>query len=173
MNRLRRVLGIAASHGKIGFAYLVDGELMDWGLSAKASRSFEEAFKRVTAWAIYYRPDIVAAEHIEEHSRKGAHTRTLIRAVESAANNVKADFVEMLLPSNGKNKYEAAAALAAEFPQIEPWLPRRRRAWEPEPRNIIYFEALALALAWWRSAADSSGERGGGGVNLRVGGPVH
>lgn len=157
MTRLRRLLGIAASHGKIGFAYLVDGELMDWGLSVKASRSFEEAFKRVTAWTIYYRPDIVIAERVEEQSRKGAHTRILIRAAESAANNANADYVEIVPPSAGTNKYETAAALAAEFPQIEPWLPRRRRAWEPEPRNIIYFEALALVWAYWRSSASNLG----------------
>lgn len=158
MSRLRRLLGIAASHGKIGFAYLVDGELMDWGLSAKASRSFEEAFKRITAWTVYYRPDILVTERVEEQSRKGAHTRTLIRAAESAANNANADFVEMILPFDGPNKYVAAAALAAEFPQIEPWLPRKRRAWEPEPRNIIYFEALALVWAYWRSPASTFGE---------------
>ena len=158
MSRLRRLLGIAASHGKIGFAYLVDGELMDWGLSAKASRSFEEAFKRVTAWTVYYRPDLVVTERVEEQSRKGAHTRTLIRAAESAANNARADFVEMILPLDGPNKYVAAAALAAEFPQIEPWLPRKRRAWEPEPRNIIYFEALALVWAYWGSSASALGE---------------
>src|SRR5882724_2550000 len=131
MSRLRRLLGIAASHGKIGFAYLVDGELMDWGLSAKASRSFDDAFQRITAWTIYYRPDVVVAERIEDQSRKGGHTKTLIRAAESAANNAKADYMEILLPVDGANKYDAAAALAAEFPQIGPWLPRKRRAWEP------------------------------------------
>lgn len=154
MSRPRRLLGIAVSHGKIGFAYLVDGELMDWGLSAKASRSFEEAFKRITTWTLYYRPNIVIAERVEERSRKGAHSRILIRAAESAANNANTDYVEVVMPADNRNKYAAATMLAAEFPQIEPWLPRRRRAWEPEPRNIIYFEALALALVWWRSSAD-------------------
>jgi len=155
MSRLRRLLGVAASHGKVGFAYLVDGELMDWGLSVKASRSFEEAFKRVTAWTMYYHPDTVVTEGIEEQSRKGAHTRTLIRAVESAANNCHAGYVEVVLSSVGPNKYLAAAELAVEFPQIEPWLPRRRRAWEPEPRNIIYFEALALVWSYWKSSAQT------------------
>jgi hypothetical protein len=158
MSRLRRLLGVAASHGKIGFAYLVDGELMDWGLSVRASRSFEEAFRRVTAWAVYYRPDAVVTQRIEERSRKGAHTRLLIRAAESAANNVRADYIEVILRADGKNKYEAAAALAREFPQIEPWLPRKRRAWEPEPRNIIYFEALALVWTFWRSPPPTVGE---------------
>ena len=162
MSRLRRLLGIAASHGKIGFAYLVDGELMDWGLSVKASRSFDEAFKRLTAWAVYYRPDVVVAELIEDQSRKGAHTRMLIRAAESAANNTKAEFVEIAPPATGMNKYAAAASLAVEFPQIEPWLPRKRRPWEPEPRNIIYFEALALVWSYWRSSALMPDEREAG-----------
>ncbi len=152
------MLGIAASHGKIGFAYLVDGELLDWGLSAKASRSFEGAFKRVTAWTVYYHPDVVVTEQVDPKGRKGAHTRTLIRAAESAANNANADYVEMVLPSDTTNKYKAAAALAAEFPQLEPWLPRRRRPWEPEPRNIIYFEALALAWSYWRSSSPGADE---------------
>ena len=57
-------------------------------------------------------------------------------------------------------KEEVAAFIAAEFPQIEAWLPRRRRAWEPEPRNIIYFEALALVWAYWRSSAPTFGDNG-------------
>lgn len=153
MTRLRRLLGIAASHGKVGFAYLVDGELMDWGLSVKASKSFEEAFQRVTAWTIYYRPDLVVTERVEGASRKGVHTRNLIRAAESAANNGNAEYAEVSAPLDGLNKYAAAAGLAEQFPQIAPWLPRKRRTWEPEPRNIIYFEALSLALAYWRSEA--------------------
>lgn len=153
MARFRRLLGIAASSGKIGFAYLVDGELVDWGLSVKASKSFEAAFKRITAWTIYYRPDLVITEKVEEQSRKGTHTRTLIRAAESAANNANAEFAEIPAPVHGPNKYADAAALAREFPQIAPWLPRARRAWEPEPRNIIYFEALALALECWNNPA--------------------
>lgn len=165
MARFRRLLGIAASSGKVGFAYLVDGELMDWGLSVKASKSFEAAFKRINKWTIYYRPDLVITETVEDRSRKGVHSRTLIRAAESAANNANAEFAEIPAPSHGLNKYADAAALAQEFPQIAPWLPKRRRAWEPEPRNIIYFEALALALAWWRSSTEAEGqEETGAGV---------
>ena len=71
------------------------------------------------------------------------------------ANNANAEFAEIPAPSRGPNKYADAAALAQEFPQIGPWLPKRRRAWEPEPRNIIYFEALALALAWWNETGSA------------------
>jgi hypothetical protein len=35
----RKALAIAASNGRVGFFYLVDGELMDWGISAKAARA--------------------------------------------------------------------------------------------------------------------------------------
>ena len=46
------------------------------------------------------------------------------------------------------NKYAAAKELTLEYPQVEPWLPSPRQWWEHEPRNIIIFEALALAVAW-------------------------
>lgn len=145
-------MGFAVGTGKVGFAYLVDGELMDWRLSIRASRSFDAAFKQALSWITYYRPELVVLEQIEADSRKGTHSQSLILAIESAANNANIDHVSMVRPSSGPNKYVDAAALAQEFPQIAPWLPHKRRLWETEPRNIIYFEALALAMAWWRSS---------------------
>ncbi|WP_421726097.1 hypothetical protein [Bauldia sp.] len=43
------------------------------------------------------------------------------------------------------NKYEKAAALAKQFPAIEPWVPTKPKLWQSEPRNCILFEALSLA----------------------------
>ena len=44
------------------------------------------------------------------------------------------------------NKHEEAKALVERFPDILPWKPKRPEIWETEPRNMVYFEALALAL---------------------------
>ena len=159
MTRARRVLGFAIGSGKIGFAYLVDGELMDWRLSIKASRSFDGAFKQALEWIIYYKPELVVFEEIDTSTRKGAHSLSLIQAVESAANNANVEIARMPRPSIGPNKYAGAAELAAEFPQIASWLPHPRRLWETEPRNIIYFEALALVWTWWKSSGRGSPEQ--------------
>lgn len=146
-------MGFAVGTGKIGFAYLVDGELMDWRLSIKASRSFDGAFKQALDWIIYYRPEMIVLEQIEAGSRKGAYSVLLVEAIESAANNANVEVVRIPRPASCPNKYAEAAELADEFPQIASWLPKKRRLWETEPRNIIYFEALALAWGWWRSSA--------------------
>jgi hypothetical protein len=152
MSRARRVLGFAVGSGKIGFAYLVDGELMDWRLSIKASRSFDKAFRQALDWITYYAPEMVVLEEIPADTRKGAYTQSLLLAIESAANNVNVEHVRIARPASGPNKYADAAELAAEFPQIASWLPHPRRLWETEPRNVIYFEALALVWAWWKSS---------------------
>lgn len=159
MTRVRRIMGFAVGTGKVGFAYLVDGELMDWRLSIKASRSFDGTFKQALEWIIYYRPELVVLEQIELGSRKGAYSQALVEAIESAANNANVEVVRTPRASKGPNKYAEAEELASEFPQIASWLPHKRRLWETEPRNTIYFEALALAWAWWRSSGRAWMER--------------
>ena len=143
-------MGVAVSSGKIGFAYLVDGELMDWKLSIEASRSEEAAFQQATKWIGYYELDAVVLESPEE-SRKGELSLALGGAVSRAA--VALGVIVVALPRKTKaaNKYIEANALALEFPQVAPWLPTKRRLWEKEPRYIILFEALSLAWNWWRS----------------------
>jgi len=158
MDRHRRVLGVAVSSRKLGFAYLIDGELMDWGASRSASKSVEGTFALVTKWAVQYQPDILVAERVGDDSRKGSYTRQLIEAIESAALHADRPFESVTRPSEGQNKFVDAAALAKEFPQIAAWLPKPRKLWEPEPRNIIHFEALALARAWWRKEGGRGAE---------------
>ncbi|RWQ58823.1 hypothetical protein [Mesorhizobium sp.] len=146
--RARKILAVAAASGKVGFAYLNGGQLHDWGLSVKASKSIDQAFAQAKAWLAYYRPDLLIIEHVDQGTRKGNHTRLLIKAVKEAANELNINCASVVRRSRYPNKYAEAAALAQEFPQIEPWLPRPRKIWEPEPRNVIYFEALALAKGW-------------------------
>ena len=45
------------------------------------------------------------------------------------------------------NKYEEAAALGEQFPDLAPWVPKKRRFFDNEPRNTVLFEAVALALS--------------------------
>ena len=117
-----------------------------------------KAFKQALDWITYYAPEMVVLEEIPADTRKGAYTQSLLLAIESAANNVNVEHVRIARPASGPNKYADAAELAAEFPQIASWLPHPRRLWETEPRNVIYFEALALVWAWWKSSGRGSSE---------------
>ena len=143
-------MGVAVSSGKIGFAYLVDGELMDWKLSIEASRSEAAAFDQAQRWIGYYKLDAVVLE-APEQSRKGEHSLALQGAVARAAEGANVRVVFEPRDTAVSNKYLEANALALEFPQVAPWLPKKRQLWEREPRYIILFEALSLAWNWWQS----------------------
>lgn len=153
------MLALAASTGKVGFVYLIDGELMDWGLSRKASRDVDKAFATTNGWLTRYRPTFVIVEQLSEETRKGRHTQSIIHAIRSAAEDRGIRVTGCVRRRKHRNKYVEAQALAAAFPQIEPWLPSERKKWEIEPRDIIYFEALSFAHSWL--SGDGSGERTG------------
>lgn len=140
----------AAASSKFAFVYLVDGELFDWGISVKASAGVDEAFSQAVAWIGFYHPDVVVTESITYATRKGDHSKSLIKSIEGAASHKDVHHVSIARRSTYPNKYKQAAALAEEFPQIAPWLPPEREIWEKEPRNIILFEALGLAVTYLR-----------------------
>ena len=49
-------------------------------------------------------------------------------------------------PRAFQSKYEEAAHLAKQYPEVTGYLPeRKRRIFDFEPRSMIIFEALALA----------------------------
>ena len=65
----KTVLAVAASSGKIGFVFFRGPELADWGLSAKASQSTDEAFEKVSRWLRMYKPELLLTEHLDDGSR--------------------------------------------------------------------------------------------------------
>lgn len=142
-----RVLAIAAATGRIGYVYLIGGKLRDWSLSRKASKSPKLAAEQAVVWIKTLRPDVVVVEKISRTLTKGQKTKWLIEAIATVANNANVLDIAVTRISEFKNKYEEAAALGERFPEIKAWVPRKRRIWEPEPRNTTLFEALALATA--------------------------
>ncbi len=145
MARLK-VLVIAAATGRIGYVYLIGGKLKHWTMSVKASKSPELAAKQTTLWIEELEPDVVITEKIGKHSHKGKLTKQLIATITKVAENRYLNVVVVPRVQNFQNKYEEAKELAKQYPDILPWMPKRPRIWESEPRNMIYFEALALAL---------------------------
>ena len=148
MSAAGKLLAIAASSGKVGFVYMSAGDLLDWGLSRKASSSVDAAFAQTSLWLTTYHPDLVLVEAFSKLSRKGRHSRALVAAITAAARDRHVRCQAVPKRPRYPNKYAEAAALAQHHPQLEPWLPRPRRISEPEPRNIVYFEALSLAVTW-------------------------
>ncbi len=145
MARLK-VLAIAAATGRIGCVFLIGGKLKHWAMSVKASKSPEMAANQTTKWIDEFEPEVVITEKITKRSHKGKLTKQLIAAIAKVAENRYLNDIVIPRAQNFQNKYEEAKELANQYPDILPWLPKRPRIWESEPRNMIYFEALALAL---------------------------
>ncbi|MEO9676261.1 MAG: hypothetical protein ABJG86_18610 [Nitratireductor sp.] len=151
-----KVLAMAAASGRVAYVFFREGQLVHWGLSVEASRSPEMASLQAEKWVSFFEPDVVVTEDIRHRSRKGDNTVDLIEALTGAAREAPVNDVTVLRVQRHANKYEEAEALAAHFPDILPWKPLRPRIWESEPRNMIYFEALALAVEVFGGDADPS-----------------
>ena len=141
-----RVLSVAVATGRIGYVFLVDGILRDWRLSKKATKSAELAARQVEVWIERVGPHVVITEAVSQQSTKSRKTREIIDVVGRVAADMGFLDVKVERVSTFKNKYEEAAVLGARFPEIAAWVPKKPKIWESEPRNTVYFEALALAL---------------------------
>ncbi len=141
-----RVLAIAVATGRVGYVFFVDDQLTDWKMSRQASKSTAQAVGVVQQWIIDLRPGVVVTEKIHAAMHKGERTKDIIDAIaEIASHNYLLD-VSVPRRQDYANKYEEAAALALQYPDIKPWLPPKRRFFDNEPRSTVLFEALSLAL---------------------------
>ncbi len=73
--------------------------------------------------------------------------RAIIDTMRETAKNSGLLTVSVPLPREHQNKHEAATELSARYSDLAPWQPPKRKIYEPEPRNYVLFEALALADA--------------------------
>ena len=146
MKRLR-VLAIAAATGRIGHVFLIGEQLLDWGLSRKASKSPELAATHTQKLIEALKPDVVVSEDISNSSTKSSRTRQLIDAIARVAEKATLLDISMKAAHTFANKYEEATHLASRYPEIAAWVPKPRRIWKSEPRNTVLFEALFLGSA--------------------------
>ena len=140
----RRVLAIAAASGRMAYVFFKGGELMDYGLSKKASRGTVEAAGLVQRWINETTPDVVVTEKISA-TFKGDRTKALIRAVQRTASHNQVLDVAVTRPRCFNTKYDEAADLITRYPEMKGRLPTWRRFYDTEPRDTVFIDALVLA----------------------------
>ena len=142
----RRVLAFGAGSHKVGYVFLVDELPVDWKMSRKHSLSPEAARPFAERWIVKLAPDVVVVENTTKAKRKGERTKAVVEAIAEVAIAARLRVVAVPRPRHFPNKFAEAAALAERFPALKPWIPRPRKLWDAEPREVVLFEALALAL---------------------------
>lgn len=141
-----KVLAVAAASGRIGYVLMLGGRLVDWGMSNKAAEAPALAAEQIQKWINSMQPNVVVTERPEDASKKGDKTKHLIAAMANIAEHNYLLDVSVPRLQDYQNKYEEAAALAEQFPDLKPWLPKPREVQDNEPRATVLFEALSLAL---------------------------
>jgi hypothetical protein len=141
------ILAFAVASGKVGYVFLQKGQLLDWGITVKAAGSSADLVEFAQSLINERAPDVVVSEDCTKNCRKGKKSKRLIRSLaELASHNTVLD-VSVARPHVFQSKYEEAQALAKDHPEIAGYLPtHKRRIFDFEPRGMVMFEALALAL---------------------------
>jgi hypothetical protein len=147
-----RILAIDLRANRIAFAALdASGGLLDFG----APRFESPRTARVRVGALFggLHPSVVVLRRLRLRStRRRPRWKSVLRVIQSEAKwlNVPVAWVtERALKKHFRdfgcrNKFQVAELLAAKFPQIAWKLPRARKAYEPEPWAICYFDAISL-----------------------------
>jgi len=139
------VLSIAARSGRIAYVFFDGMELKAWSTSRKGSKNARAASAVVGSWIAQFVPDVIIVEDYRTATRKGRNTKAIIRAIENVAKNTSAGTCLVNRKQMFKNNIDEAREIAKQYPELKAWVPSKPKLWESEPRNIIYFEALALA----------------------------
>jgi hypothetical protein len=140
-----KMLAIAVVSRHVAYVYLIGDRLVDWRISDRASTSAEKATATVQGWINLLKPDVLVTEKISPTFRKGKRAKGVIEAITSVgANNYILD-VSVVREQQFPNKYLEADTIVASYPELRPWLPKKRLFYDNEPRNTVLFEAMALA----------------------------
>ena len=129
--------------------FLSNGKVQDWGITLRNMTSQGNLIGYAQTLISDLQPDVVATEDISAPTcRKGKPARTLIAALAALASHNGVHDVSVPRHRPYPSKYEEAAALVSAHPELAGYLPeQKRRIFDYEPRNMILFEALALAMA--------------------------
>ncbi len=140
------MLAIALRRDLACMVYLQGKSLKDWRVSHKAARTPGDGVSVLRNWLAIYEPDVVICQNPDSAGRKSERNVAILKAMARAISD--ADVMDLLVTRGFqyRNIYEEAAVIARRYPALKHKLPKKPRIWETEPRRIIYFEAMALAL---------------------------
>lgn len=154
-----------------GFAYaLFEGSLspVDWGIARRGGmRRNERCLRLIAALFLRYAPDVLI---LQDTSSAGTLRSKRIRNLNSAISEmaerhgipvhcysrarVRLAFNHLKSPS----KHAIAESIAKHIPAFERYVPGPRKRHVPEDTRMSLFDAVALALTFFRSEAGGNAE---------------
>jgi|SRR5665213_2066711 len=163
--RTARTLTVDPRIRRVGFCYFEAALLCDWGIKnlrddVPAVRVERLLIPLLVRMLDRFRPTILLVPDVRRGAvRRSRHVRDVITAIVKEATNrdigvffvsdahVRSDF-QRAVGGGRPNNYRIEQTIAKWFPELEPWLPRARRLWEPEGYAVPLFRAAAQWCAW-------------------------
>lgn len=141
-----KTLTLAVASERVGFVYLENERLVDWGFSTAAVKSTKQASEFLKKRTRLYQPDTIVIEIISRSSRKGQRSRAVTNHFANLTRRTNSKLVRVVRTQAHDNKYLEAASLAEYYPSLRTAVPTKPPIWEKEPLQTVVFEALSLAL---------------------------
>lgn len=146
-------MSLAAASSRVAYVLLADAQVIALGMSRKASYGPDTARSYAAQQIEDNRPDVVITEKVLKGSRKGPRTRAIIAAMTSVADVADVMSIEVVRAQSHADRFEEARDLARRYPALHAYLRSARKPWDPEPKTLIYFEALSLFEAAFGKSA--------------------
>lgn len=155
---LKRILAVSPMSKGFGFVVLeTPGGLLDWGVKEVKAQRAEVCLRRALRLLDRYRPTILAVENLARDPRRAAWSKQFIAALaeEARARAMKLRVVQpadlrrtLDLPLRGPVSKHAIGLRAVErFPELQPLLPPKRRAWVSEDSRFSLFVAAGVGVS--------------------------
>ncbi|HZV69814.1 MAG TPA: hypothetical protein VFG10_09725 [Saprospiraceae bacterium] len=153
------VFAVYPNANGFGFVYMENArKLIDFGAIRVRPLSNRKVLERINQTINYLRPSIVIVQDPEgKSSRSGNRVENLIKKIvilakESNLSVVQfsRDQIRYVFEQFGAfTKYEISQVLIKEFTELEDKLPKKRKLWTSEDRNMAIFDALSLGITWY------------------------
>ena len=138
-----RVLAVAARSTYVGCVHLINGQLADWGHAE--THSVEDATAKLESWLKIYKPDVLVTEDPTTEFKKSGRQIAILEAFVEISREAPVANMVLSRKKTHKNLYLHATSLAKHYPEIASRVPKKPPIWLPGHRNLVYFDALALA----------------------------
>ena len=163
------VLALYPTSRGFGFALFRGGQtLVDWGI--KDIRWKNKNFLAMHLMKMLidrYAPDVIVVEDLARNPRRHERIRVLHTQIAAHAKSKKIAVRRFTQGAMHEHfgvhtKYAVAEAVARAIPMLAPRLPPKRKAWMSEDARQSLFDAVALGIVYFASAARTAPRNGGG-----------
>jgi len=174
------ILSLDVRSRRIGYAaFEPPARLVDFGVTR--FKSDEAATMRLASLLLTIRPSVLILRKILlSSSRNCPGTMAIQRLARLLARrfSIRVAFISegklrACFSAKGANtRYQVASFLSQEFPELAWRLPRPRRSWETEYRNMSIFDAAAIGMTYLASDVDAARTKRGGDPSAPIRSPA-